>query len=215
VARLSTTYRTQLRQGVGEHWSGPPELVDLLAGLLNPLRTARILDVGCGIGGPARRLGELRGCSIVAVDIVEDLVLTARRLASDSREIRFLVAHAEHLPFAASSFDHVWALGMLAHTRFVAFADEARRVLAEGGVFAAVELLWSGRAPPRFAASAPRPWSPYTPSDVHEALGRAGFSWMELSASEALRGSETIDGRLRQDLADGRLAPYLIVARVA
>jgi SAM-dependent methyltransferase len=215
VASLSTTYLTQLHRGVGEHWSGPREVADLLAGLLDPPPTARILDVGCGIGGPARRLDELRGCSIVALDVIEDLVWTARGLASDRRRISFLVAHAEQLPFGAASFDQVWALGVLAHTRFVTFADEARRVLADDGIFAAVEVLWNGRAPPRFAGSAPQPWNPYTPAHVREALARAGFSWTEFSAPEALRDREPIDGRLRQDLTEGRLAPSLVVARVA
>ena len=215
MVRLSTTYRTHLRRGGGEHWSGPPELVDLLAGLLDPSPTARVLDVGCGIGGPARRLTDLRGCGIVALDVVADLVGTARGLTSDSERISFLVAHAEHLPFAAGSFDLVWALGVLAHTRFVTFADEARRILADGGTFAAVEVLWNGRAPPRFAASAPQPWVPYTPGHVHGALARAGFSWIELSAPETLRDRDPVDDRLRRDLADGRLAPSLIVARVA
>jgi SAM-dependent methyltransferase len=189
--------------------------VDLLAGLLDPSPTARVLDVGCGIGGPARRLTDLRGCGIVALDVVADLVGTARGLTSDSERISFLVAHAEHLPFAAGSFDLVWALGVLAHTRFVTFADEARRILADGGTFAAVEVLWNGRAPPRFAASAPQPWVPYTPGHVHGALARAGFSWIELSAPETLRDRDPVDDRLRRDLADGRLAPSLIVARVA
>jgi SAM-dependent methyltransferase len=215
VARLSTSYLAQLHRGIGEHWSGPRELVDLLARVLDPSPKTRVLDVGCGIGGPARRLRELRGCRIVACDVLEDLVWTARRLTPGGEGISFLVGHAERLPFAAASFDHVWALGVLAHTRFVTFADEARRVLADGGIFAAVEVLGNGRAPPRFAGCAPEPWTPYTPSEIRRALAQATFSSVELSAPEALQESEPLDGRLRQDLADGRLAPHLIVARVA
>jgi SAM-dependent methyltransferase len=215
VASLSATYLSQLRRGVGEHWSGPAELVDLLARLLEPGYSARVLDVGCGIGGPARRLSDLRRSRIVAFDVVEDLVSAARALASETARISFLVADADHLPFATSSFDQVWALGVLAHTRFVRFAEEARRVLVEGGTFGAVEVLWNGRANPRFAGSAPRPWTPYTSNDVSEGLDRAGFSRVDISVPDALRDPDPLDERLRRDLLDGRLAPHLIVARVA
>jgi ubiquinone/menaquinone biosynthesis C-methylase UbiE len=215
VASLSATYLSQLQRGVGEHWSGPAELVDLLAGLLEPGHSARVLDVGCGIGGPARRLSDLRRCRIVAFDVVEDLASAARALASETARISFLAADADHLPFAASSFDQVWALGVLAHTRIVRSAEEARRVLVDGGTLGAVEVLRRGRASPRFAGSAPRPWTPYTSIDVSEALDRAGFSRVDVSVSDALRDPDPLDEGLRRDLADGRLAPHLIVARVA
>jgi hypothetical protein len=36
VPALSATYLSQLDRGVGEHWSGPEDLVDVLAGVLDP-----------------------------------------------------------------------------------------------------------------------------------------------------------------------------------
>jgi SAM-dependent methyltransferase len=214
VVRLSTAYLTQLDHGVGEHWSGPPELMDHLVRLLDPRPTTRVLDVGCGIGGPARRLGELRDCTIVALDLLADVVSAARAGGPGGR-ISFLVGDAEHLPLAASSFDHVLALGVVAHTSFDAFARETHRVLADGGVFAAVEVLWTGRAPPHFVRSAPQPWTPYRPNEVRDALARAGFTSVELSTPEELRDAEPRDVRLRQDLAEGSLAPSVIIGRAA
>jgi SAM-dependent methyltransferase len=212
VARLATTYVAQLDHEVGEHWTGPPQLVDQLVRLLDLRPSTRVLDVGCGIGGPTRRLGELRGCDIVAVDLLEEVVRAARAL--DHRgSASFLVGDAERLPLAAKSFDHVLALGVLAHTRLDAFAREVRRVLTGGGAFAAVEVLWTGNAAPRFLRSAPQPWTPYRPNGVREELARAGFTAVELSSPE-LPDDHPSDVRLRDDLRDGRLTPSIVIGRV-
>ena len=42
---------------------------------------SRLLDVGCGSGGPALRLAELTGAEVVGIDLLEEGIATATRLA--------------------------------------------------------------------------------------------------------------------------------------
>jgi SAM-dependent methyltransferase len=200
---------------LSEHWSGPPGMVDRLANRLSVSPSDAVLDVGCGVGGPAHRLRMLRGCSVVGVDVVLPVVAEARRRgARAGRPLPVAVASAVALPFEGASFDQVWALGVLAHLEDAAgFAGEAARVLRPGGVVAVTEALWDGRRSPRFASTAPRPWTPVASRAVREALEGAGLSveedtWPGAGIPGALEAS---DPALRADLADGRLVPGLLL----
>lgn len=43
----------------------------------------RLLDVGCGAGGPALRLAETLGLTVVGVDVLGEGIATARQLARE------------------------------------------------------------------------------------------------------------------------------------
>ncbi len=51
-----------------------------LARLLAPAAADRVIDVGSGIGGPARYLAATYGCSVTGIDITPDFVATAVEL---------------------------------------------------------------------------------------------------------------------------------------
>lgn len=73
-------------------------------GALNP--GARVLDLGCGTGALAAALLE-RGCSVVGVDPVEEMLQVARKKAG--KEAVFLLGYGEELVFPDHSFDLVLA----------------------------------------------------------------------------------------------------------
>ena len=199
-----------------EHWSGPPELVDRSAPLAGTRPADRILDVGCGVGGPARTLAA-RGCRVVAIDLVPAVIQQAAARTVDG-DVSFAVADAAALPLGAGAVDQVWCLGALAHLRDpLRFAREAARVLRREGVVVLTEAFWPGIRPPRFAATAPRPWRPLQITGVVAMLRQAGLSptvhpWPAHDVPGALEPS---DDALRRDLADGRLRPALVLARKA
>jgi cyclopropane fatty-acyl-phospholipid synthase-like methyltransferase len=80
---------------------------------------SRLLDVGCGSGGPALRLAESTGASVVGVDVLDESIAQATRLAEERRladRARFVKVDAEGpLPFADGSFDTVISIDAMCH----------------------------------------------------------------------------------------------------
>jgi SAM-dependent methyltransferase len=201
---------------LGDHWSGPAGMVDRLVRLAGVRRDHVVLDVGCGVGGPARRLRAVAGARVIGVDLVLPVLREARR-RTDGPGLEFVAGAADAFPITDRSVDHVWALGVLAHLEDVdGFAREAARVLRQGGTVALTEAFWDGRRSPRFEGSALAPWRRITPDEVVAALRGTGFGEVrELPwPGEGLPGAlEASDPLLRRDLEDGRLVPGLVTGR--
>jgi SAM-dependent methyltransferase len=118
----------------------------------------RVLDAGCGIGGPARYLTRRFGCQVTGIDLTAEFCDVARdlnaRCGLNGIEIR--QTDALHLPFADAAFDVVW-------TQHVAMniADKPalyrsfRRVLKPGGQLALFDIVAGPEQPIHF----PVPWA--------------------------------------------------------
>ena len=140
-----------------------------------------VLDVGSGVGGPARFLAATYGCRVTGVDLSEPFVEAARYLTQrtgQSEKASFKTASALELPFDDESFD----VALLQHVA-MNIADRARlyreirRVLKSGGKFATFDVvLMSGE--PHY----PVPWARtpatsflLTAAATREAIEPAGF----------------------------------------
>ena len=79
----------------------------------------RLLDVGCGAGGPALRLAETIGLTVVGVDILAEGISTARQLARerglDGRASFLQVDAGGQLPFEDASFDAALSVDAMCH----------------------------------------------------------------------------------------------------
>lgn len=129
----------------------------------------RVLDVGCGIGGPARTLAAEFECDVVGIDVVEEYYRAAALFTERvglTDEVRFQHGNALDLPFEDESFDVVWFEHTLMNVeaKTVAF-EEARRVLRPGGTLALYEVCAGPGGDPVF----PVPWAsdPALSSLVH------------------------------------------------
>lgn len=101
---------------------------------------SRVLDIGCGIGGPALHLAGAMGCT------VEGVTLSARQAARANEKAqaagvaeraRFHQLDALSTGFPDASFDVVWALESVMHLPDrAAFFAEALRLLRPGGTLA-------------------------------------------------------------------------------
>ncbi|MFH1312540.1 MAG: methyltransferase domain-containing protein [Candidatus Eisenbacteria bacterium] len=128
------------------------QLVGLVAGM-------QVIDIGCGIGGPARALAHHFGCKVSGIDLTKEFcsvgrMLTERTGLGEMVEIRH--ADAVDLPFDDAVFDVAW----LQHT-ITNVPDKARlfseiaRVLRSRGKVALYEVV-SGTEP---VAHFPVPWT--------------------------------------------------------
>jgi len=97
----------------------------------------KVLDVGCGVGGPAVMLHEKYGCEVLGITISEKGVREAMAQAKSrgcNAHVKFKVANAQDNQLPAEQFDIVWAMESfhLMDAKPRAFA-ECYRVLRKGG----------------------------------------------------------------------------------
>lgn len=107
--------------------------------------SSRVLDLGCGIGGPARYLASTFGCQVTGVDLSPGFIDAANYLTARcglSGRANFQVADALHLPFEDASFDVAFLqhVAMNIFDRASLYA-EVRRILAPGGRFATYDVV--------------------------------------------------------------------------
>ena len=163
------------------HARGFPATVELADKL--PINSGqRILDIGCGLGGPARYMADRFRCRVNGIDITPAFVDAANKLTGLLRmQARVEIIHGDghQLPYPDEFFDGAYTQHV---TMNVAdrpkFFGEAYRVLKPGAFFALTEHGLGPRAEPRH----PVPWSAdgssaflVTPAETRALLENAGF----------------------------------------
>jgi ubiquinone/menaquinone biosynthesis C-methylase UbiE len=151
-----------------------------------------VLDVGGGLGGPARTLAREFGCTVTVLDLTDQYcrvgeLLTARTGLSD--RVTFRQGDALAMPFPDAQFDVAWtqqaAMNIADKERWCA---ELHRVLRPGGRLALYEIMAGPSAPLFF----PVPWAHdpalsflRPPEEVRAVLATSGFkelAWVDVTA---------------------------------
>lgn len=120
-----------------------------VAKMLNGIQTQgkRILDIGCGIGGPAIEMARTHAAEVVGIDLEAPLVARATQAAADlalSEQCTFQTVVAGPLTFADESFDIVISSGGFTQTADKAgILAEAYRVLKPSGYLSCYDWLKS------------------------------------------------------------------------
>jgi sarcosine/dimethylglycine N-methyltransferase len=140
-----------------------------------------VLDVGSGVGGPARFFAASYGCRMTGVDLSEPFVDAARYLTErtgQSGQVSFQTASALALPFDDGRFN----VALLQHVAMnipdrARLYREIRRVLKSGGRFATFDVVLNSGEP-----HYPVPWARtpatsflLTAAATREAIEPAGF----------------------------------------
>jgi ubiquinone/menaquinone biosynthesis C-methylase UbiE len=112
----------------------------------------KILDVGCGVGGPALNIAAHSGAHITGINIVERQLDIARQRAQDrglAERVRFVLGDAMHMDFPDESFDAVYLFEAGCHMPDKpSFYRECVRVLRPGGVFLGQDWFKKNRPTP-------------------------------------------------------------------
>ena len=126
------------------------KLIARLAGRAGIPRGARVLDIGCGLGGSSLWLARYLDCSVLGITISPTQAAIAADRAHEeglSNRARFLVLDANRLDLADSSFDVVWCIECSEHLETkTKFFQDCARVLRPGGRLALCAWL-AGEGP--------------------------------------------------------------------
>jgi SAM-dependent methyltransferase len=179
--------------------SGGKKASERLARLAKLGPGLRVLDVGGGLGGPARMLAAEFGCEVTVVDLTESYVragaaLTARLGLGD--RVAHRLGDALALDADAGAFDVVWTQnsGMNIADKERLYAGFAR-VLRPGGLLAIQEPMAGPVQPPIFPvmwaadASASFLRVPDAMRAVIEAAGFRARAWEDITAEVAAPGA--------------------------
>lgn len=155
----------------------------------------RVLDVGAGLGGPARTVARTTGAQVTALDTTPQFCAVARELNRRSGmagTIEVVEGNALALPFPDASFDVVWTQHVTMNIADKAtLYPELRRVLRPGGRLAFFDVIAGPVQPIHF----PVPWADeasrsflVTEEELRSLLAAAGFTaehWEDASQMAA------------------------------
>ena len=174
----------------------------------------RVLDVGGGVGGPARTLAAEFGCRVTAIDLTESFVSAAQMLTARlglAGQVTHRVGNALALPFDGGTFDVVWTQnsGMNIAEKERLYAG-FHRVIRPGGLLAIQEPMAGPRPPILYpvmwatdaSTSFLRP-----PAEMRALIEAAGFrakAWDDVTAETAgVRDASAIPAHSAQRLIMG------------
>ncbi|SDB80351.1 Ubiquinone/menaquinone biosynthesis C-methylase UbiE [Raineyella antarctica] len=169
---------------------------------------SHVLDLGSGLGGPARTLVELTGCRVTGVDLTPEFCEVATALSewtglSERTDFRVGDATATGLPEAAVDAALTLHVAMNIADKPALYA-EAFRVLRPGGRFVVYDVLQGEGGDVRY----PVPWATdpsisflATPEEMRELLAAAGFQVISEvdSSEESLAWFQQVRARIERD----------------
>jgi SAM-dependent methyltransferase len=141
----------EIHQGLPREGPGRNKYTKKAFLMLPKLASPRILDVGCGPGGPTLELARLSQGHVVGIDIhrpfLEGLVREIKEIGF-SNCVQVVTCSMFEPGFADNSFDLVWAEGSIYLIGFENGLQTWRRLLKPGGFLVVHEMAWLRPGPP-------------------------------------------------------------------
>jgi len=210
---------------------------------LNLRPAQHILDIGSGIGGPARFVAEHYGTHVTGIDLTPAHKEAADRLSQAvclDQRTTFITGSALAMPFEKHSFDAAYMIhvGMNIQNK-PALYKEVARILKPGALLGIYDVMADdNNTIENF--SFPVPWAEtqetsflYAPAAIKTLLEQAGFEIIHtesrrdfaLSTLEKLLGSESLKSRnnnflrearsnLQDNIRNNLCAPWEMIGRI-
>jgi SAM-dependent methyltransferase len=187
-----------------------------LAGLIQAGLADQILDIGSGIGGPARYFANRFGCRVTGIDLTPEFCDVARhltRLVDLEDRVTFEVGDALAMPFADATFDGAYSMNVSMNIADKgAFYHEIHRVLKPGAWLLLAEVAKGGGVEIDY----PTPWASSartsflsTPEDTRRGLLGAGFD--VIRSHSTLEEARAFAARSRAMVERGEKPPHRAV----
>jgi ubiquinone/menaquinone biosynthesis C-methylase UbiE len=200
------------------HSRGLEATEELAAGM--PARPGdRLLDVGSGLGGPARWFARHFACRVAGVDLTPEFCEVARELTRRTAMASAVECHvgdALALPFGDGSFDGAYSMNVSMNIADkAALYREIHRILKPGGWLQLSEIARGNGPEPNY----PTPWAAtaaasflVTPQQTRQALLAAGFQVLRLESTR--EQALAFGARSREAVARGEKPPHRTVPLV-
>jgi ubiquinone/menaquinone biosynthesis C-methylase UbiE len=161
-----------------------------IANLLEIGANEHLLDIGSGIGGPARYFAHRFGCRVTGIDLTADFCDVARALTRSlglETSVDFELGNALSMPFADAGFDGAYSMNVSMNIADKGgFYREIHRVLKPGGWLMLSEIAKGAGGDPQY----PTPWASSaqtsflsTLEETQSGLAGAGFEVVQLRST--------------------------------
>ena len=175
-----------------------------------------ILDVGSGIGGPARYFAHRFGCMVTGVDLTPEFCAVAREVTLAlglAGEVRFELGNALAMPFPDGTFDGAYSMNVSMNIADKsALYREIHRVLKARSWLLLSEIAKGPDGDPDY----PTPWAGSastsflsTPEETRNGLVAAGFDVVHLHST--LEKALAYGARSRGMIERGEKPPHRAV----